>query len=68
MTQPQPDIHEAANQAAQIIHEARTRLDALLVAACPGPHLFVVHKDKNPPWCDACRYTADGVRIGAPRP
>jgi len=49
--------------AAQLVVDARNRLSGMLTAACPGPHHFVQHRDHRPPWCDACRYTPDGIPI-----
>lgn len=49
--------------AAAAVTTTRQRLANLLSAACPGPHWFVQHRDRLPPWCEACRYTAIGQRI-----
>jgi hypothetical protein len=42
---------------------ARTCLAELLAVNCPGPHTYRQHRDGRPPWCETCRYTADGARI-----
>lgn len=50
-------------RATEAVHEARLDLEVAIRKACPQPHRFVQHRDKRPPWCPACRYTADGERI-----
>lgn len=49
--------------AALAFERARTRLLRRIAAQCPGPHQFVQHRDRRPPWCNACRYTADGLKV-----
>lgn len=55
--------HAAIAQAAVRARRDRLKLAAAIAAACPQPHRYVQHRDRRPPWCAACRYTADGERI-----
>lgn len=54
------DIHEVIAEQRSHAMGARIVLSGLIMAACPGPHKFVQHRDNRPPWCNRCRYTADG--------
>lgn len=66
MSEPLTDHADAINQTARRLNEVRTELAAQLSAFCPGPHRLVQHRDTRQPWCEACRYTADGLRVEAP--
>jgi hypothetical protein len=57
------ETHVAIAKTAQAIDVARMQLAALMMSSCPGPHAFVQHRDRLPPWCKACRYTRDGRRL-----
>jgi hypothetical protein len=37
------------------------RLQATLRDRCPGDHRYVQHRDRLPPWCDACGFTDIGL-------
>ncbi len=54
------EIHPIIQKLAQEATAARAKLVTFIEAACPGPHKPVQHRDAWAPWCDACRYTADG--------
>ena len=53
--------------AAGVARQSRRDLAEAIRAACPQPHQYVQHRDRQPPWCPACRYTADGERISGGR-
>jgi hypothetical protein len=38
-------------------------LSAQVEAGCAGPHRPVQHRDRWPPWCPVCRYTAHGLYV-----
>lgn len=40
--------------------DARLDLADAIREACPGPHVFVQHRDRRPAWCEACRRTDEG--------
>jgi hypothetical protein len=40
---------------------ALARLQARIAAECPGPHEYTAHRDRKPPWCDACGYSDVGL-------
>ena len=49
------------------IDAARVRVDLdeialrdLVGELCPGPHRAVQHRDRKPPWCEACGRTERG--------
>jgi hypothetical protein len=48
---------------ARVVAVAAARLEDLIASHCPGPHAYVQHRDRKPPWCNACRYTAAGALI-----
>jgi hypothetical protein len=48
---------------ARVVAVAAARLEELIARHCPGPHGYVQHRDRKPPWCPACRYTAAGALI-----
>lgn len=48
---------------ARVVAVAAARLEELIAEHCPGPHAYVQHRDRRPPWCHACRYTAAGQLI-----
>ena len=55
---------EAEIRAALIEWEAAAvRLEYLIHTACPQPHIYHQHRDRNPPWCPTCRRTAAGTKI-----
>lgn len=43
--------------------DARLNLADAIREACPKPHAYVQHRDRQPPWCEACGYAEDGTRI-----
>jgi hypothetical protein len=62
-TQPLTDslFVEGDIEAAQVVAlDAEARLQRLLLEACDGPHKFVQHRDREEPWCNACRHTVSG--------
>jgi hypothetical protein len=50
--------------AATAANTARTELQKLLTASCPGHHRYIQHRDGKPPWCPSCHYTPDGTPTG----
>lgn len=58
-----PDIDEEIRLAIDEVRDALGRAEALIASHCPGPHLYVQHRDHRPPWCDECRRTAIGHKI-----
>lgn len=48
---------------ARVVAVAAARLEALIAGHCPGPHAYTQHRDRKPPWCNVCRYTAAGALI-----
>jgi hypothetical protein len=62
MTDPNDIDADIRNAIAQV-WIAADRVEALIAGQCPGPHKYVQHRDMNPPWCPACRYTEAGVKI-----
>lgn len=57
------DAITALRKSAEVI---RIQLAGAVMAACPGSHQPVQHRDGRPPWCAACGYTRDGERIKTP--
>lgn len=49
--------------AGRVVAVAAARLEAVIAGHCPGPHAYIQHRDSQPPWCSACRYTAGGALI-----
>lgn len=47
-------LRRTADIAAKDLHDA-------VIAACPGPHEPVQHRDRKPPWCPKCGRTNRGV-------
>ena len=47
------------------IYALRARIDELILSACPT-HELRQHRDRQPPWCEKCRRTADGYLIPQP--
>ena len=50
------------------IDRARVRVDRAEIALrdlvrelCPGPHWVMQHRDRQPPWCEACGRTERGL-------
>lgn len=65
--QPNAPAPEAIAEQARRVAAAHLDLAALILAACPGPHEYVQHRDRRPPWCNACRYTAAGFKVNPGR-
>jgi hypothetical protein len=42
---------------------AEHELRAAVVAACPGLHNTVQHRDGRPPWCETCWRTDRGLDV-----
>lgn len=53
---------EIAAQLALVL-QAKRKLNDLITQACPGPHVFLTHRDNRPAWCPACGYAWTGERI-----
>jgi len=56
---------------ARMVREAEAELYADTLAACPGPHAAIQHKDAKPPWCPLCGCSDNGVpwrNLTPPRP
>ena len=49
--------------AVMVVGVRQAKLEQLILDACPGPHAYVQHRDRRPPWCKACRYTRSGHLI-----
>lgn len=58
-----PDPAEAIRAAIAQVWAAANHAEALIAEHCPGPHDYVQHRDRKPPWCNACRYTESGEKI-----
>lgn len=43
--------------------EAERALIGAVIAACPGPHRLVQHRDGRLPWCPKCRRTEQGHQV-----
>lgn len=57
------DVHEEIAAQIHVIAAANLNLIMLLETSCPGPHKYVQHRDRKPPWCNACGYTGAGFRV-----
>jgi len=47
----------------RVVAVAAARAEEILAKHCPGPHAYVQHRDRRPPWCEACRRTAQGELV-----
>lgn len=56
-----PHVRIARMAAAAV--DARLDLADAIREACLGPHGYVQHRDRQPPWCETCGYAEDGTRI-----
>ncbi len=59
-TEP-PDMAATLEELREAAANARAELAAAVVAACPGEHRPVQHRDMRPPWCRVCGRGADGA-------
>ncbi len=62
------NLADAINAQVAKVAAAQAVLQGLIAAACPGTHAPVQHRDRKPPWCTACGYTAQGEQILATSP
>lgn len=59
------DIHQEIQDAIAEVWASANRAEELIAGNCPGPHAYVQHRDRRPPWCRACGYTAGGLNVRA---
>jgi hypothetical protein len=54
---PVPPLGERIRE----VRQGLARLQATLRDQCPGDHHYEQHRDRLPPWCDACGFTDIGL-------
>jgi hypothetical protein len=45
----------------RVVRQRLAKLHEKLRDQCGGPHVYVKHRDRKPPWCDACGYSDVGL-------
>jgi hypothetical protein len=45
------------------VRDAANALNDEILAACPGEHRLVQHRDGKPPWCEACGRDGMGRQV-----
>ena len=59
MTAADEEIRNAVAE----VWAAAERAEDVIARHCPGTHRYIQHRDRNAPWCPACRYTEAGLKI-----
>lgn len=57
------DTDDEISLQVELIYQARRKLADLMIKACPGPHVYVKHRDHKPAWCAVCGYAWTGERV-----
>jgi len=55
--------HEAIAKLRTQVVALQAELDRLVWMGCPGQHRPTQHRDGKRPWCEACGYSDDFVRV-----